>query len=130
MGITYLWDTNIVIYYLQQQFPSSAEKFMDQILESAIPSLSAIVEIELLCWKPEREEDLEVVRNFISDTRVFELEQNIKLKTAEIRKKHKINLPDAIIAATALDYNLTLLTRNVNDFKDIKGLNYVNPFDQ
>ena len=130
MGITYLWDTNIVIYYLQQQFPSSAEKFMDQILETAIPSLSAIVEIELLCWKPEREEDLEVVRNFISDTRVFELEQNIKLKTAEIRKKHKIKLPDAIIAATALDYNLTLLTRNVNDFKDIKGLNYVNPFDQ
>jgi hypothetical protein len=70
------------------------------------------------------------VRNFISDTRVFDLEQNIKLQTAEIRKKHKIKLPDAIIAATALDYNLTLLIWNVNDFKDIKGLNYVNPFDQ
>ena len=130
MGITYLWDTNIVIYYLQQQFPPSAEKFMDQILETAIPSLSAIVEIELLCWNPEKEEDLEVVKNFINDAQVFELEQNIKLKAVEIRKQHKIKLPDAIIAATALYYNLTLLTRNVNDFKDIQGLDYMNPFDQ
>lgn len=32
MGISYLWDTNIVIYYLQQQLPESAEKFIDNIL--------------------------------------------------------------------------------------------------
>ena len=30
MGIKYIWDTNTVIYYLQQQFPQSAEKFMDK----------------------------------------------------------------------------------------------------
>jgi hypothetical protein len=32
MGVKYLWDTNIVIYYLQQQFTPSAEKFIDSIL--------------------------------------------------------------------------------------------------
>jgi hypothetical protein len=32
MGIKYLWDTNTVIYYLQQQFPAVAEKLMDDLL--------------------------------------------------------------------------------------------------
>lgn len=45
----YLWDTNIVIYYLQQQFPPDAEKFIDTILQDSPPSISVISEIELLC---------------------------------------------------------------------------------
>jgi hypothetical protein len=51
MGIKYLWDTNTAIYFLQQQFPSVAEKFVDKILLDGEPILSAITEIELLCWK-------------------------------------------------------------------------------
>jgi predicted nucleic acid-binding protein len=59
----------------------------------------------------------------------IELEQSIKEKTAEIRKMYKIKLPDAIIAATALVYNLTLITRNVNDFKKIDGLRIIDPYN-
>ncbi|WP_198675460.1 PIN domain-containing protein [Pleomorphovibrio marinus] len=36
-------------------------------------------------------------------------------------------LPDEIIAATALTYDLTLLTRNIGDFKKIEGLKVTNP---
>ena len=61
---------------------------------------------------------------------VIELEQPVKLKTAEIRKAHKLKLPDAIIAATALVYDLTLLSRNVADFKNIVGLKMINPWDK
>ncbi|NJK84443.1 MAG: type II toxin-antitoxin system VapC family toxin [Saprospiraceae bacterium] len=61
---------------------------------------------------------------------IFELESDIKRKTAEIRKAYKIKLPDAIIAATALAYDLTLLTRNVSDFKNIDGINLINPHEQ
>ncbi|MEK7257684.1 MAG: PIN domain-containing protein [Bacteroidota bacterium] len=47
----------------------------------------------------------------------------------EIRRQFKsIKLPDAIIAATALTHQLTLLTRNVSDFSKIPGLTVVNPF--
>lgn len=42
MGIKYLWDTNTVIYFLQQQFPTSAEKFIDNILSHSIPAISII----------------------------------------------------------------------------------------
>jgi len=129
MGIRYLWDTNTVIYYLQQQFPPSAEKFIDSTLPDSQPAISVITEIELLCWKTATEKDLEVLHNFIEDAWIFELEKDIKLKTAELRKAYKIKLPDAIIAATALAYDLTLITRNVSDFKNIDGLNMVNPHE-
>ena len=46
-----------------------------------------------------------------------------------IRLQYKIKLPDAIIAATALEYALKLVTRNVADFNSIEGLNVVNPFE-
>jgi predicted nucleic acid-binding protein len=73
MGIKYLWDTNIAIYYLQRQFPPSAEQFMDSILQDFQPTISAITEIELLCWKTASESDLVVLRDFIEDCVVFEL---------------------------------------------------------
>ena len=130
MGIKYLWDTNTAIYYLQQQFPSSAEQFIDSTLSGSGPAISAITEIELLCWKNATEKDLEVLHNFINDSLVFELEKDIKFKAADIRKAHKIKLPDAIIAATALIHDLTLLTKNVNDFKNIGGLNLINPHEK
>jgi predicted nucleic acid-binding protein len=129
MGVKYLWDTNIAIYYLQQQFPPQAEKFMDQILEDNDPSISVITEIELLCWKTSDESDLKTLRNFIKDAVVFELENQIKLTTAAIRKTHKVKLPDAIIAATAIAKDVTLLTRNTKDFEGIDGLSYVNQHD-
>ncbi len=50
------------------------------------------------------------MQQFISDCMVIELEKNIKLKTAYVRKNYKLKLPDAVIAATALVYNLTLIT--------------------
>ncbi len=128
MGINYLWDTNTAIYYLQQLFPVNAEKFIDGILLTDTPVISAITEIELLCWKTATEKDLQVLNSFINDATVIELEQAIKLKTAELRKANKIKLPDAIIAATALVYNLTLITRNSVDFKNINGLQVIDPY--
>lgn len=129
MGMRHLWDTNTAIYYLQQQFPPAAEKFMDDLLKEEQPIISAITEIELLCWKTATDKDLEVLHNFINDAFVIELEQPIKLKAAELRKANHIKLPDAIIAATGLVHDFTLMTRNVADFKNIPGLKLINPWE-
>ena len=51
MGLKYLWDTNTVIYFLQQQFPPEAEQRIDSMLQLSAPCISAITEIELLSWK-------------------------------------------------------------------------------
>ena len=129
MGLKYLWDTNTAIYYLQKQFPPTAETFIDNTIANHIPVLSAITEIELLCWKHSTQEEEKKLAYFINDCLIIELEQSIKHKTAEIRKQHRIKLPDAIIAASAIVYNLILISRNVTDFRDIADLKVINPWD-
>jgi len=129
MGLNYLWDTNAAIYYLQKLFPKEAEDFMDSVLKESIPAISAITEIELLCWKSASKEDLSVLKNFIADSIVFELDRNIKDKTVAFRTSYAIKLPDAIIAATAYANGLTLISRNVKDFHKIEGLKIINPFE-
>ena len=128
MGINYLWDTNTIIYFLQRQFTPTSEKFIDNIVSTNQPAISAITEIELLCWKTATENDLLILRNFIKDSYVYELSQEIKNQTVEVRKYYNIKLPDAIIAATAIVNELTIITRNAKDFEKIPQLKVSNPY--
>jgi len=128
VGINYLWDTNTIIYFLQRQFTPTSEKFIDNIVSTNQPAISAITEIELLCWKTATENDLLILRNFIKDSYVYELSQEIKNQTVEVRKYYNIKLPDAIIAATAIVNELTIITRNAKDFEKIPQLKVSNPY--
>ena len=56
------------------------------------------------------------------------IDREIADKVIEIRKKERIKLPDAIIAATAISRELSLITRNIDDFKNIE-VSISNPFD-
>lgn len=49
-------------------------------------------------------------------------------QTITIRKSHRIKLPDAILAATAICENMFFVTNNVKDFENIKDFNMMNPF--
>lgn len=129
MGVNYLWDTSIAIYYLQRQFTPTAEKFIDEILKNNQPSVSVVTEIELLSWRTTNDRDVVILKNFLSDSLIFDLTPAIKNRTAELRKTLSIKLPDSIIAATALVEDLTLITRNTQDFKKCSGLKVVNPFE-
>ena len=57
------------------------------------------------------------------------MDNNVVNQTISLRKSRKIKLGDAIIAATALVYSLTLVTRNVDDFKKIVSLKILNPWE-
>ncbi|HEY4196894.1 MAG TPA: type II toxin-antitoxin system VapC family toxin [Mucilaginibacter sp.] len=129
MGLKYLWDTNTVIYYLQKHFSADQEKLMDSVINDYQPAISIITEIELLCWKTATGKDIATLQNFISDCIVFELDQLTKLKTIEVRKNYGLKLPDAVIAATALVNELTLISRNISDFRKINSLELVNLFE-
>jgi len=128
MGVKYLWDTNTVIYYLQNQFPVPGEKFIDNVVNNFQPAISVITEIELLCWNMATDIDILLLNNFIANCIVYELDQNIKLKTIGIRKQFKLKLPDAIIAASALVNNHILISRNTSDFNKIAELSILDPF--
>jgi predicted nucleic acid-binding protein len=59
---------------------------------------------------------------------VLDINAGIVQKTISIRKSKKIELPDAIIAATALVHGFTLISRNTSDFKNIMGLKVIDPY--
>ncbi len=65
-------DTNTAIYYLQHQFSTNAEIFIDTLLKEGQPIISAITEIELLCWKTATEHDLDILNSCINDIVVIE----------------------------------------------------------
>ena len=62
----------------------------------------------------------------MNDATVLDLTGSVVDVCIELRKKYKTKLPDAIIAATAIVYDLILITRNTPDFKIIQGLKVIN----
>jgi len=92
------------------------------------PNISVITKIEVLRFNTSSD-TYKVLEDFIRESSVFDLNDLVVENTISICKSHRIKLPDAIIAATALVYNLILITRNISDFKNINGLELVNPWD-
>lgn len=127
MGTGYLVDTNIAIYTLKGLLPENAADFLAPILNEGC-TMSVVSRIELLGFAFPESHDEVKAKKFIEDSAILPLSDAVASQAIEIRKLHKIKLGDTIIAATALVYDLTLLTRNDVDFKNIAGLKLVNPF--
>jgi predicted nucleic acid-binding protein len=104
----YLIDTNVVIDYLGNKLHDSSMKFMNDVID-ALPLVSIITKIEVLGFNAP-DEHYTTLFNFINDTTVLDLDENVVNASIEIRKKYKTKLPDAIIAATCLVYDLILIT--------------------
>ena len=77
--------------------------------------------------KEHTEQSFNYAKLFISNADVITLDDKIVDKVIELKRNKIIKLPDAIIGASALLNNLTLITRNTNDFDKI-GVNIYNPF--
>ncbi|WP_373511428.1 type II toxin-antitoxin system VapC family toxin [Persicitalea sp.] len=120
-------DSNTAIYLLNGTLNAISSKAIADIADKPFV-LSVIGRIELLGWEASNEEEALKVVLFVRAAVVLPLNEPVIERTIAIRRKYKIKLPDAIIAATALEYNLKLITRNVADFDSIEGLTVVNPF--
>jgi predicted nucleic acid-binding protein len=121
----YLLDTNFIINYFKGFFKADAGKFTDSVINDTT-FISVITRMELLSWKSLNPKDEEVIKEFISDSIVFSLEESIINRTILLRKSFAIKLPDAIIAATALVHDMQLITHNLKDFTNIPGLIVLN----
>lgn len=126
MAERYLIDTCAVIKYLTVVFPPKGILFMDFIVDEE-SILSFISEIELQAWNPTDPADMVIYSKFIDDSNILTIETAIIQNTIDIRKNQKLKVPDAIIAATAIVNNLTLISDNDKDFTKVPGLKYINP---
>jgi predicted nucleic acid-binding protein len=127
MGAKYLLDSNVIIGYLDNKLPPQGMIFISGIVDK-IPCISVISQIEVLRFNAPVQ-IMKVLSDFIESSAIFPLDNDVVKVTIDLCKQSKIKLPDAIIASTALVHNLTLLTRNVNDFKNISKLAYIDPWE-
>ena len=125
MGKKYLTDSNAVIDFCNGKLPLEGRNLLFTIEQ---PIISIITHIEVMGFAAIKKDEEKQLKDFISIARIIPLDLQESLKTIELRQQFRIKLPDAVIAATALVYDLTLITRNAADFKNIAGIKLINPW--
>lgn len=89
------------------------------------PFVSLITELEVLGFhklKPDEEGEL---KRLIAISAILPITEAVIAEAIRLRQQRRRSLGDSIIAATALLYNLPVLTNNVGDFSDIDGLQII-----
>lgn len=114
-GKELLIDTNIVIYLL------NGDQTIADLLRGKQLYISFITELELLGLKKLSTKQEKLIESFIDECYIINLNQDIKNQYRFIRKKNHTKLADAIIVASAISLNITLLTAD-KGMKNIKEL--------
>ena len=119
-----LIDSNIIIYASQQEHGD-----LRRFIAEHSPSVSAVSYVEVLGFHRLNEQDRAFLEAFFSSTTVLPITQAVLDKAVGLRQTRRMSLGDSLVAATCLICNLTLVTRNIDDFKWITDLELLNPFD-
>jgi tRNA(fMet)-specific endonuclease VapC len=125
----HLLDNDWVVDYLQGK--DAAQQLIDPLLPLgaaiSILTYSEIYQGILGSYDPAFGK--RVVRRFLRGVTVLgvtrgvaEANSAIRLELDRLRTPYKHRALDLLIAATAIHYNLTLVTRNRKDFHDVPGL--------
>ena len=115
-GIEYLIDTNILIYIVQGN--PSVEYFAD---EEKL-AISYITEMEALGKYGISPLEKQIIGSFLSRCHIIEMNTRIKLLAIDLKQQTRLKLPDAVVAATAIEYSLLLVTAD-KEFERISNLN-------
>lgn len=117
-----LWDTNIFIEIYRGN--DTIIKIIKEIGRQNI-AISDVSCAELL-YGARNKKELQAIWNDIDSLIVLPIESNISKYAVDLVEKyslsHKLSLPDAIIGATALLYDISLYTLNTKDFKFLQKI--------
>jgi tRNA(fMet)-specific endonuclease VapC len=120
-----LVDTNILIEVFKGNL------VVLQQLESIGPGnigMSSVTAMELYCGALNKLE-LQRIRKKLSAFQLRHITQSISERSVDLialyAKSYGLQIPDAIIAATAIEYSSPLFTLNTRDFRFIEGLQLV-----
>lgn len=117
-GTSLLVDTNIVLYLL------GGDITIAEVLDGKHIYISEISELELLSYSKFDSTQLKEVESFLGEIVIIEMNETIKKEVIQLRRKHKVKLPDAIIASTAIYLNMPLLSAD-KGFEKIEELNFL-----
>lgn len=112
-------DTDILVNHLRGV--KEARSFLKRIEKGEDEGLfSTITEAELFSGKRmDAPSEQRRVSRLLSIMKRIQLDSKIARKSGEIRRRHGVPLPDAIIAATAYYSKAKIATKNVKHFKPL-----------
>ena len=120
-----LLDTNIVIYACRPD-----GEWLAPWTEHPQACMASVTKIEALGFASIKPEEEQAIKELFGTCIVHTLDEAVIDRAVTVRRGPKIGTLDAIIAATALEHDVVLVTRNVDDFKGVEGLRMVNPFEE
>jgi predicted nucleic acid-binding protein len=109
-----LVDTNVFIYALEGKFDLAK-------LDNTLRAVSIISKIELLGRKNITTDEIKQILKKLQGLHVVKLDDSIENMAIKVKQQRHVKIPDAIIAATAIVKNLTLVTADVKLAK-VEGL--------
>lgn len=109
-----LIDTDILIDHLR-----GARPFVPPARRVAY---SVVTRCELFAGKSADEAGIRVLLGAMTE---LPIDRAIAECAGRLRRRSGLRTPDALIAATALEHDLSLMSRNVRDFAGVKGLQLV-----
>jgi len=140
--LNYLLDTNIISELISKNPQQNVIDFIRSLNEKNIYlSVITIGEIKFgidrLDKNSKRKKELNLWFHSLLNKfsgRILEIDIETMIIWSNITNTHKkegitISIMDALIASSSIRYRMNLVTRNVKDFKDIKNLKYINPFE-
>jgi len=122
----YLIDTNILIYHTKGS--QAVSSFMSDVVAQRAFNISILTKIEFLGWEKHTPEGFQKCEQLVKLANIYPVDEDIAEQAIGLRRRVKIKLADAVIAATALVNNLKLATRNMEDYKAVRELEIFNPF--
>jgi hypothetical protein len=101
-----------------------------QFVESLDAAIDATIYIECLQGSKSNREK-RVIEKYLMRFPLLPITSASSIRAIELIRNysnsHGLMLPDALIAATALENDLAVVTYNIDDFKFIQGLKYLEP---
>ena len=115
-----LLDTNVIIYLAKGTVD------IDSIKQDPI-AFTSITKIEALGYTQITAAEQQYLEALLAECEQLDLTESIIQHAIKLRQRTNISLGDAIVAATAIEYNCELYTANDKDFSNVEGLRILNP---
>lgn len=123
MSETILIDTDILVD--AGRGTPEALTFLQLLERSTCLAVSVITQMELVVGCRNKKE-LKVLERFMSRFQILKLSESVSDKAVDLLKSYRLShgilIPDALIAATALDLDSSFVTKNQRDYRFIEGL--------
>jgi len=120
-----LIDSNIIIYATKSEHIA-----LRRLIAEHSPAVSAISYLEVCGYHRLTEQERCYFEDFFNTATVLPISQEILNQAVKLRQIRKMSLGESLVAATAIVYNLTLVTRNAKDFAWNPNLSIMNPFEE